>query len=162
MIDTRRHLPHWIPDHVAVFVTWRLAGYFPREGQSFRGALWLQDPRIAKMVNDALLYGEASGRYDLHAWVIMPNHVHAIVEPHTPLPQTMQWLKGRTARLANRILNRTGQPFWQEESFDHWIRSPEEFDYFVTYIENNPVKAGLEYLPWSSVGRRQETIVCPT
>jgi len=68
----------------------------------------------------------------------------------------MRWLKGRTSRVANRILGRTGASFWQEESFDHWIRNSEEFSYLVQYVENNPLKAGLveakEQWRWSSAG----------
>jgi REP element-mobilizing transposase RayT len=92
--------------------------------------------------------------YDLLAWVIMPNHVHAIIRPHAGMARIMQWLKGRTARNANRILGRSGDAFWQAESFDHWIRSELEFEALVDYVENNPVKAGLvetrERWPWSS------------
>jgi REP element-mobilizing transposase RayT len=122
------------------------------------------------MIAEALLYGASTAQmYDLLAWVIMPNHVHAIIRPHATMARIMQWLKGRTARKANRILGRVGDSFWQDESFDHWIRSELEFDALVDYVENNPVKAGLvedrEQWFWSSAaapGRRQKTIVCPT
>ena len=69
----------------------------------------------------------------------------------------MRWLKGRTARKANCILQRTGMPFWQEESFDHWIRNSRELQGLIDYVENNPVKAGLvdakDHWPWSSAGK---------
>ncbi len=162
----RRHLPHWFPGDSNIFVTWRLAGSKPK---SFEGPVWLQDPRIAIVVAEALRYGASTELYDLHAWVIMPNHVHAIIRPYKTMARIMQWLKGRTARKANRILGRTLESFWQAESFDHWIRSTLEFDSLVDYVENNPVKADLveapEQWPWSSaadLGRRQKTIVCPT
>jgi len=68
-------------------------------------------------------------------------------------------LKGYTAREANRILGRTGQHFWQEESFDHWSRDEDEFFRIIAYIENNPVKAGLVTRPedwqWSSAAERK-------
>jgi REP element-mobilizing transposase RayT len=120
------------------------------------------------MVVNALLYGEAERQfYQLHAWVVMPNHVHAIFQPHIEMPAIMRWLKGRTSRVANRILGRTGEAFWQDESFDHWVRSEEDLRYLIEYVEHNPVKAGLvqakEQWPWSSASdRRQKTIVCPT
>ena len=154
MSFTRRHLPHWVPAGAVVFVSWRLAG-------SVRGAavgpVWLEDPRVARVVADALLLGEATGRYRLLAWVVMPNHVHVIFEPRGEMAIIMRWLKGRTARVANRVLGRTGEKFWQEESFDHWVRSDEELGGLVDYVENNPVKAGLverreEWL-WSSAAR---------
>ena len=59
--------------------------------------------------------------------------------------------------MANRILGRTGMPFWQEESFDHWLRSEEELQEAIEYVEGNPVKAGLvetkEQWAWSSARR---------
>lgn len=70
------------------------------------------------------------------------------------MPEIMRWLKGRTARVANRLLDRTGTAFWQDESLDHWARSADEVRYLIRYVENNPVRAGLvafkEQWPWSS------------
>lgn len=77
----------------------------------------------------------------------------------------MRWLKGSIARKANQILQRTGQPFWQDESYDHWVRDGGEFAKIVKYIEYNPVAAGLtdriEEWPWSSAHWAGET-ACPT
>jgi REP element-mobilizing transposase RayT len=119
--------------------------------------MWLQDPRVACVVVNALHYGETVRRfYQLHAWVVMPNHVHGIFQPHTALPTIMRWLKGRTSRVANQILGRTRKAFWQDESFDHWIRSAEEHRDLIEYLENNPVQAGIveakEQWRWSSAG----------
>src|SRR5208337_3935634 len=100
------------------------------------GPVWLQDARIAGMVADALIYGEKIRQfYQLHAWVIMPSHVHAIIKPKVEMASIMRCLKGRTGRVANRILGRTGLPFWQDESFDHWIRTTEELDGLIAYVE---------------------------
>jgi REP element-mobilizing transposase RayT len=63
----------------------------------------------------------------LRAYVLMANHVHLLLEPRSPIAQITQQLKGTTAREANLLLGRTGQPFWQSESFDHWIRNPAEW-----------------------------------
>src|SRR5471030_1170785 len=93
---SRRHLPHWIPDDAAIFVTWRLAGPGPFQADS--GPFWLQDPRVAGMVADALLYGETVRHfYQIHAWAIMPNHVHVIFQPHAAMPAIMRWLKAEPA-----------------------------------------------------------------
>ena len=84
----------------------------------------------------------------------MANHVHVLLLPGMSPSQLLKSLKGHTAREANRLLGRTGEPFWQRESYDHWARNPAEFDRIATYIENNPVKAGLvqraEDYRWSS------------
>jgi REP element-mobilizing transposase RayT len=190
MLYYRRHLPHWIPDGKAIFVTWRVAGSAPpsrpetltaentgRNGfarkdkaldSSSTGPFWLRNPRIARTVENAVKYGETSrGFYSLYAWVIMPNHVHVVLEPKAALPNVMRWLKGRTGRSANRILGRTGMPFWQDESYDHWIRSGKELEETIAYVENNPVDAGLvecaEQWLWSSARfRADDRNRCPT
>ena len=90
----------------------------------------------------------------------MANHVHLLVRPRVIASRFLQTLKGYTAREANRLLGRTGQPFWQAESYDHSVRDDRESDRIKAYIENNPVKAGLvanaeDYL-WSSAARKAE------
>jgi Transposase IS200 like len=187
MSFSRRHLPHWVPEQATVFVTWRLAGSVPsgadyrdRDNESLLqhqerldsfnlGPFWLRDPRVARVVVDALEHGESVRQfYYLYAWVIMSNHVHLIFQPRIEMASIMRWLKGRTARQANRILGLTGTAFWRDESFDHWIRTKEELRDLIFYVENNPVKAGLVETAcewdWSSAekDRRQKTIVCPT
>ena len=97
--------------------------------------------------------------YDLGAFVIMANHVHVLFHPQQEVSKVLQWMKGTTARQANQILARTGKPFWQRESYDHWVRNEEQFERIVAYIENNPVKAGLvtqasEYR-WSSAWKEK-------
>jgi putative DNA methylase len=133
---TRRHLPHWIPDNSTIFVTWRVAAGTP-----------LADPRCARVVADALAYG--TRLYALHAWVVMPTHVHVVMTPHKAYSEIMRWLKWTTARRCNRLLGKTGA-FWQDESFDHWIRNGREMEGLVAYVEGNPAAAGLKDWPWSS------------
>jgi putative DNA methylase len=130
------------------------------------GPLWLKDPRIAEVVRSAFLYGERERLfYGLAAWVVMPNHVHVLLEPKTPLSKILRWLKGSTAQKANQILHRTGKAFWQDESFDHWVRNDREFNRIVRYIEHNPVTAGFVESPadwpWSSAQMAGES-ACPT
>ena len=99
------------------------------------------------------------GLYELFAWVLMSNHVHMLVKPCKPLREVTRAVKNTSAREANLILGRTGTPFWQDESFDHWIRNRDEFDRIACYIEHNPVSAGLVERPeqwrWSSAFGRE-------
>lgn len=85
----------------------------------------------------------------------MPNHVHLLILPGIATERLMKSLKGASAREAN-VLGRTGEPFWQKESYDHWVRNPSEFQKIRRYIAANPVKAGLVREPrdytWSSAG----------
>ena len=122
------------------------------------GPVWLRDPRVAQMVVDALHFGETQLKlYSLSAYVVMPNHVHVLWTPRVLLERITRRLKGFTSLQANRILNRSGRRFWQEESFDHWIRNESQFDHVARYIQNNPVKASLvrksEDWQWSSASR---------
>jgi putative transposase len=88
----------------------------------------------------------------------MSNHVNILIDPHAPLTRITKAIKNYSAREANRILDRTGQPFWQNESYDHVVRNTKESDEIVKYIEFNPVSAGLTDAPeawrWSSVCAR--------
>jgi REP-associated tyrosine transposase len=180
MVFYRRRLPHWQPAGIALFVTWRLHGSLPAKivgkdseaasGEVFvaydrlldkagTGPLWLKDSRIAQLVVNAVKFAERQLHlYQLNAFVVMANHVHILVTPHTPLLRITRAVKGYTAHEANRILSRRGKRFWQEESFDHWVRNEEELRRVVRYIEHNPVTAGLvarvEDWPWSSATGR--------
>jgi REP element-mobilizing transposase RayT len=118
------------------------------------GPMYLSNERIARAVVASLRRGVDLGHYQLGAWVLMANHVHALLLPLVSPSRLLQSLKGATARAANQVLGRSGVTFWQAESYDHWVRDEREMERIVAYIENNPVKAGLavradEY-PWSS------------
>ncbi len=122
------------------------------------GACWLSKLEIADLAASALQHFNGQ-RYELRAWVVMPNHVHAVVWPmpgHTLSDILHSW-KSFTSKAANKLLGRTGE-FWQKESFDHWIRDDAEHMRLVAYVENNPVKAGFCQRPedwkWSSASGR--------
>jgi REP element-mobilizing transposase RayT len=127
-----------------------------------RGECFLKRADIAGIVANALRFF-AEERYRLDAWVVMPNHVHAVLwpMPNQMLSAIVQSWKRFTAREANKLLNRTGETFWQPEAFDHWIRNDEEHARCCRYVVNNPVKAGLCAAPvdwqWSSAWRGTAT-----
>lgn len=122
--------------------------------------LWLKQDNIAAAVQRSLLKTYAH-LYTLWSYVVMANHIHVFLKPkdEVTIASITKHLKGYTAREANRFLRRTGKPFWQDESFDHWCRDRTEFFRIVRYIENNPVKAGLakrpDDWPWSSAAERK-------
>jgi len=107
------------------------------------GACWLRDPRVARMVEDAMLHFDGD-RYLLGSYVIMPNHVHVLVRPamEHKLPDILQSWKSFTSKEANKLLGREGE-FWQPESFDHIVRNEQQLEKFSRYIQENPTKAGL-------------------
>jgi REP element-mobilizing transposase RayT len=134
-------------------MTWRLADSVPGKP----GPLWLTDSRIADLVALAILVGERERHfYELYGWAVMPNHVHLLIFPLVQVPVLMRWLKGSTVRHANQALGRTGERFWQDKSFDHYLRGSNEIGKYVEYIEGNPVSAGLvsraQDWRWSSAG----------
>lgn len=81
--------------------------------------------------------------YKLIAYVVMPNHVHLLIEPKAQARKITQYIKGVSALQANELLGRTSQPFWQRESFDSWVRPGVERKKIIRYIEFNPVRANL-------------------
>ena len=131
--------------------------------QASSGPLYLRRADIAQLLVDAIRYRhEHLQQFEMHSWVVMANHVHVLITPHIEVSKLMHSLKRFTAREANKILGLTGQPFWQDESYDHLVRSDLEFQRIVKYIEMNPVRAGLvttpEAFPWSSAGKSGQYI----
>ena len=174
----RRRLPHFDVLGQPQFVTFRLHDSLPANrpcpasnltsGEAFVtmdrmldqarcGPTFLREPAIAQLVLASIECGVEIGHYQMHSWVILPNHVHLLLTPHVSLSKLLGSLKAASAKRANLLLRRTGQPFWQDESYDHLVRNEEEFRRVQRYIENNPVAAGLAVSPeeyqWSSAGR---------
>jgi REP element-mobilizing transposase RayT len=119
------------------------------------GPTWLARPEIATIVVEAMQYAAKHLEfYELHAYVVMANHVHMLIQPYVAPSKLLQSVKWFSAREANKLLGRTGGPFWQSESYDHWVRDQTEFERVRRYIENNPMRAGLVAQPedyrWSS------------
>ncbi len=119
------------------------------------GECFLRRPEIARLVADALRFFDGP-RYELRAWVVMPNHVHVVVWPRPPetLSRVLHSWKSFTSKEANKLLARAGGTFWQSESYDHLIRDDDDHARCVAYTINNPVSAGLCARPedwqWSS------------
>lgn len=84
-------------------------------------------------------------RYDVDAFVLMPNHVHALVTPREgfALFEVLKGMKGVSARNCNRMLGRTGGAFWMDDAYNRIVRDAEELWAFREYIDQNPVKAKL-------------------
>jgi len=104
------------------------------------------DPAVCQIVRDGWSWLANEGGWQVPHYVIMLNHVHFLLAPDNdsplPLRVALRNFKGRTGRLANAALGRTG-PFWQADSFDCWMRDEAETARVIEYIRQNPVKAGL-------------------
>lgn len=127
------------------------------------GECHLRRPEIADIITDALLHFDGQ-QYLLDDWVVMPNHVHIAFwpMPNFTLSEILKSRKRHTARQANLILGKSGESFWQRESYDHWIRSDEEKARICRYIRMNPVNARLCKSPedwkWSSAWPGWKTV----
>lgn len=107
------------------------------------GSCVLRRPELAKIVADSLWHFDGE-RYRLLDFIVMPNHVHllaAFVDESAMLKQCESW-KHFTATQINRALKQKGR-FWQQDGFDHLVRSEEQFRYLRQYIADNPRKARL-------------------
>jgi REP element-mobilizing transposase RayT len=115
---------------------------------SGRGECWLARDDLAQIVSDALSFFDGR-RYRLHAWCVMPNHVHVVASPLTgrDLAGILHSWKSFTASEINAIVGRAGA-FWQKESYDHIVRDADEFATTVRYVQENPTKAGLKAWRW--------------
>jgi REP element-mobilizing transposase RayT len=178
----RGYLPHYDSGVLTQFVTFRLADSLPTdilkslqlkfrrkqitEVEYYRaiehaldvgtGENFLARPEIALLVSRAVVHFNGE-RYELIAWVVMPNHVHLLfrVLGRYTLSQVVHSIKSFTSSQANGLLGRNGR-FWSADYFDRFIRDRVHLSRVKQYIENNPVKAGLcdrpDEWPWSNKG----------
>lgn len=94
-------------------------------------------------VRDVLI-GRLCSEPSLDAWVIMPNHLNALVAPkHQTFGDVLQSWKGGSVFEINQLLGRSG-PLWQKEPYDHIVRSEAQFHHYRRYIAENPIKAALQ------------------
>ena len=183
---SRGYLPHFDSNEVIQHVTFHLADSLPKEVvaqlvveiqqldsehqkiekrrllealvDAGHGACWLRRPDCAQVVQDALLHFDGD-RYRIIAWVVMPNHVHALfqtVDGWSMNSVVGSW-KTFTANAIGRIVRHSDTPLphvCHPEFWDRFIRDQNHFASALDYIHNNPVKAGLaahpEDWPWSS------------
>ena len=140
---------HWstVVPKIAPELQWRFKKTFRRHREEYldtcQGRCVLQVPSLAKIVADSLLFFDGE-RYRMGDFVVMPNHVHllcAFPSEEMLVTQCDSWLHF-TARQINLQLDRKGK-FWQQEPFDHLVRSPEQYEYLRKYIAQNGAKAGL-------------------
>ena len=161
-----------------VFLTWRIHDSLPshrafptavrNSGQAFAamdrlldevcgGPFYRRQPAVADMIVEAIQYNaDVLQHYVLHAFVVMPNHVHLLATPAMPLPKLTKSLKGITSKRANAMLSMTGNSFWQEESYDHLVRHEREFEKIRNYLEETPCGRGWRGKPGSIVGRARD------
>jgi REP element-mobilizing transposase RayT len=112
----------------------------------------LIEPAVARVVMDSIAFHHTNNVWEVYEYVVMPNHIHILFSLRQgSLRSTMIGFKRWTGSRATPLIPaRPGEAFWQDEWFDHWIRSNEEFHEKLEYIRQNPVVAGLtkDYRDW--------------
>ncbi len=180
---SRGYLPHLDIGEVTQFITFRLGDSLPqsvleeledlrRRGEHVarieraeyyfdqgHGSCILREPSCAMIVQEALIFLHDK-RFELIAWVIIPNHVHFLARfgEGQSLSKGMHSLKSYTSNELGK-LHPEVRPIWQQESFDRYIRGEEHYQWVVNYIHNNPVIANYcessDDFPWSSAYRER-------
>ncbi len=118
-----------------------------------------QSQKIASLLIDVLYHYREQRKFLLHSFVIMPDHIHLLITPgtHVTLERAMQFIKGGFSFPVKKELG-FGREVWQNSFYDRRVRDALEFDQFLQYIKENPLKRGLvpdagEY-PFSSANGR--------
>jgi REP element-mobilizing transposase RayT len=145
--DYRRKLPHLQPDNKIFFITFSTS------------KRWMLPNRARDIVMETCLRGDGH-RFELHALVVMPDHVHLALTPRRDergpfrIPEIMQEIKSVSAHRISKETGHVGR-VWQEESFDRALRREEDLSAKIKYMLDNPVRAGLVSTPaecrWSRV-----------
>jgi REP element-mobilizing transposase RayT len=133
----RRNLPHLQRDYKQHFIT-----FCTKRKKVLPG--WAR-----QIVLDCCLHDHGT-KYNLYAAVVMPDHVHLILTPLVDLErqamiqvfEILKTIKSVSAHKINRCLGERGT-VWQEESFDHVIRSSDSLDAKIDYVTANPVRRGM-------------------
>ena len=108
------------------------------------GRCLMRRPELAQIVANSLLHFDGK-RYRMGDFVVMPNHVHLLAafgSADSMRKQFDSWLHYTAFRI-NQKIGESGH-FWQQEPFDHLVRSVEQYEYLRTYIKENPAKAKLK------------------
>jgi REP element-mobilizing transposase RayT len=148
----RFHPPPWDAETEREYHE-RFSGAIERWLDAGHGSCVLRHPHYAAVVAEALRHFDAD-RVSQIAWVVMPNHVHAVfvLNPAWSLEKIILSWKGFTARKINPLLGRKGN-FWQRDYFDRLVRDTSHLANCVRYIRRNAEKGRLrkgEFISYES------------
>jgi putative transposase len=105
-----------------------------------------QSDRMARLFLDVVLHYRQQGRYLLHEFVLMPDHLHLLLTPLVTLERSLQLIKGGFSFRARKELGFGGE-IWQPSFYDRRVRDWQEYGAFREYIRWNPVKKRLAAAP---------------
>ena len=116
---------------------------------------YLQSNRMAELFCETMFRYRADKKFLLHAFVVMPNHIHLLltVPEGLTLERVVQLIKGGFSHKANQLTKSTG-PLWQKSFVDRRVRDIIEFERYREYIHQNPVRA-VSQTPLTSTHTRR-------
>ena len=118
-----------------------------------------QTERSPELFLDVLQSYRQQEKFSLHAFVIMPDHIHVILtlSEGVTIERSVQYLKGSFSFRAKREIG-IEHRIWQPKYYDRRVRDQEECAAVLRYLEQNPVKRGLaeraSEFPFSSANPR--------
>ena len=139
----RRNLPHLEKPGYPYFVTFKTMNEYRLS------------PQAKSLVLNHCLHDNGQ-KYKMHALIVMSTHAHLLFTPLLDgdeplrLAKIMNGIKGASSHSVNKLLGRKGH-LWQDESHDRMVRSPEEFNRWILYIQENAIETGVgrpEEYPW--------------
>jgi putative transposase len=137
----------------------KVAGTYFVTSRTWEGRALFRNPKAAELFVTTMLHYRDDRAYQLHAFVLMPEHFHLLLTPSADLSleRAVQLVKGGSAHTLRRDLN-LAFPVWQRGFSDHRIRGSADCAAHLRYIEENPVKRGLVEragaYAWSSASGR--------
>ena len=128
MRPTREHATNAGHTYMITSQTWGRRDLFSKE-------------RWASLLVDTIYHYRGTA-YSLHAFVVMPDHIHVLLTPKTSLEKAAQFIKGGFSYRAKKELG-SNMEIWQKGFSDHRIRDLADYEGYVVYIHENPVRKGL-------------------
>ena len=128
-----------------------------------RKELLMEPDAVKQMFVDVLARAKAKFSFRLDNFVIMGNHFHLLIEPQgdSTLPNIMKWILQTLAIRYNKANGLSGH-FWGDRYFSWIVPSAREFLRVFSYLDQNPVAAGLvkaaEEWKWGALWLRQNGI----
>jgi putative transposase len=124
---------------------------------TFQKKALFQSERMATLFIETLLEYRNQGKYQLHEYVLMPDHFHLLITPIVTLEKAVQFIKGGFSFRLGKMFG-VGGNIWQSSFYDRRVRDAVEYESFRKYIHWNPVKRGMvsspeQYAHCSAAGR---------
>jgi putative transposase len=105
---------------------------------------FFKDTRKAELLMEVLKHYQQEKKYELHEFVIMPDHLHLLMTPaeDISLERAVQLIKGGFSYRLGQLEMKQGL-VWQESFTNHRVRDEDDYEWHALYIRMNPVRAGL-------------------